>query len=64
LNEEVVQGRGMEGVLDYYHKVVHVWLQKEKAKLDFLMATPRRDHDQEPSLSISKSTINLNKTVL
>ncbi len=54
----------MVAVLDYYHKVVHVWLQKEKAKLDFLMASSRRDHHLDSSLSNSKSTVNLNRTVI
>jgi selenocysteine lyase/cysteine desulfurase len=42
LDEEVVAQKGVEGVLDYYQKVVHVWLQKEKAKMDFLLASPRK----------------------
>lgn len=65
LNNQDVQSKDFEGVLNYYRKVVEVWLQKEKSKLDFLLTTSRSPPAKDNSiLSNSKSSLIIGKTII
>jgi hypothetical protein len=63
LEEQDAHRKEFDMVLGYYRKVVDVWLQKEKTKIDFLLLSPRTMNETS-NLANSKSTLNLSKTFI